>query len=218
MFASLLNAVDNANPGGFTHGGDGVSVSFGGEPVGVFGVSDGLRPTAIESLAGLRKAGWRVGILSGDHQACVSRIAAELGIRSDLALGDLSPEDKLAQIRQTPGSVVMIGDGVNDAAALAAAGVGIAIRGGAETSLEAAPVFLADGNLGRLPELMFAARRTVRLIRQTFAVSLAYNSIAILLAMAGRVGPLTAALIMPISSLTVLAMILASATFREDEA
>lgn len=186
-------------------------------PVSVFGVADSLRPDAADSVNRLRQVGWEVGILSGDHHACVSRVADQLGIARRLAHGDLSPEAKLATIRRSEGSVIMVGDGVNDAAALAAAGVGVAIRGGAETSLEAAPVFLADGNLRRLPELVVAAQRTLRLIRRTFAVSLTYNSIAILLAMAGKVGPLTAAVIMPLSSLTVLAMILASATFREDE-
>lgn len=190
--------------------------SIGSGPVGVFGVSDGLRPDALAVVESLRRLGWRIGILSGDHHACVARVADRLGIPAEFALGGLSPEAKLQKIRETPGSVVMVGDGVNDAAALAAAGVGVAIRGGAETSLEAAPVFLADGSLSRLPELMLATRRTVRLIRRTFAVSLTYNSIAILLAMAGRVSPLTAALIMPASSLTVLAMILATATFSED--
>jgi Cu2+-exporting ATPase len=193
-----------------------VLYSIGAGPVGVCGVADGLRPDALAVVESLRRLGWRVGILSGDHQSCVARVADRLGIPADMALGELSPEAKLQKIRETSGSVVMVGDGVNDAAALAAAGVGVAIRGGAETSLDAAPVFLADGSLSRLPELMLATRRTVRLIRRTFAVSLGYNSIAILLAMAGRVSPLTAAMIMPASSLTVLAMILATATFSEE--
>lgn len=194
-----------------------VMYAIGSRPVAVFGVADSLRPDARTAVESLRRLGWQVGILSGDHSACVARVAGGLDIPADMALGELSPEAKLQKIRQTPGSVVMVGDGVNDAAALAAAGVGVAIRGGAETSLEAAPVFLADGSLSGLPKLMLATRQTVRLIRKTFVVSLGYNSIAILLAMAGRVSPLTAALIMPASSLTVLAMILATATFSEDQ-
>jgi Cu2+-exporting ATPase len=156
--------------------------------------------------------------LSGDHPNCVASVARQLRIGDDMAMGDLSPESKLQTIRQSQGAagpVVMVGDGVNDSAALAAADVGVAVRGGAETSLQAAPVFLADGSLGGLSDLMLASRRTVRLIYRTFAVSLAYNAVAVALAMAGMVHPLTAALIMPASSITVLTMILATGTFRE---
>lgn len=185
----------------------------------VFGVADSLRDDAAESVRSLRKLGWRVGILSGDHPQAVARIAAALRIDSTMAIGDLSPEQKLRrmQANDKTGTVVMVGDGVNDSAALAAADVGVAIRGGAETSLDAAPVFLADAALCGLVKLMVASRDTVRLIHRTFAVSLAYNLVAVALAMAGMVHPLTAALIMPASSLTVLTMILATATFREGD-
>lgn len=183
----------------------------------VIGVADSLRDDANDVIRSLRELGWQVGILSGDHPRAVSRIASPLRIDSAMALGDLSPEQKLRRIEagaeRRP--IVMVGDGVNDSAALAAADVGVAVRGGAETSLEAAPVFLADGSLGGLVKLMVASRGTVRLIHRTFAVSLAYNLVAVALAMAGMVHPLTAALIMPASSLTVLTMILATATFRE---
>jgi P-type Cu2+ transporter len=196
----ILYAIDNAAPK-------------------VFGVADSLRDDAAESVKSLRKLGWRVGILSGDHPQAVARIASALRIESTMALGDLSPEQKLRRIEASDdnGPVVMVGDGVNDSAALAAADVGVAIRGGAETSLDAAPVFLADAALGGLVKLMVASRDTVRLIHRTFAVSLAYNLVAVALAMAGMVHPLTAALIMPASSLTVLTMILATATFREGD-
>jgi len=185
----------------------------------VFGVADGLRDDASATVQSLRNLGWRVGILSGDHPLAVARVASSLKIESALALGDLSPEEKLRRIeaKDQAGPVVMVGDGVNDSAALAAADVGVAIRGGAETSLEAAPVFLADAALGGLVKLMLASRGTVRLIHRTFAVSLAYNLVAVALAMAGMVHPLTAALIMPASSLTVLTMILATGTFREGD-
>jgi len=184
----------------------------------VFGVADQLRTDAVKCVQLLRAEGWKVGILSGDHPQCVARVAAQLDIDSSMAIGDLSPENKLNKINQrhADGPVVMVGDGVNDAAALAAADVGVAVRGGAETSLQAAPVFLADGSLASLPSLIGASRQTVRLIYRTFAVSLTYNLLAVGLAMAGMVHPLTAALIMPASSLTVLTMILVTGTFREE--
>ena len=188
--------------------------TIGSAPPAVFGVADTVRTDARDCISALRAAGWRVGMLSGDHPECVDRVASELGIESNMAFGDLPPEAKWDRIRSpADGTVVMVGDGINDAAALAAADVGVAVRGGAEASLEAAPVFLASGTLAELPELMVASRQTVRLIKRTFAVSLSYNSLAIMLAMAGKIGPLTAALIMPASSLTVLAMIIATATF-----
>jgi len=184
-----------------------------------FGVADELRDDASATVQSLRNLGWRVGILSGDHPLAVNRVATALEIEPAMALGDLSPEQKLRRIEANDhdGPVVMVGDGVNDSAALAAADVGVAVRGGAETSLEAAPVFLADAALGGLVKLMLASRGTVRLIYRTFAVSLAYNLVAVALAMAGMVHPLTAALIMPASSLTVLTMILATGTFREGD-
>lgn len=187
--------------------------------VRVFGVADQVRDDAPVTLQTLRNLGWRVGMLSGDHPQAVARVASALMIEPAMAWGDLSPEQKLRHIEAKDGNgpVVMVGDGVNDSAALAAADVGVAIRGGAETSLEAAPVFLADAALGGLVKLMLASRDTVRLIHRTFAVSLTYNLVAVMLAMAGMIHPLTAALIMPVSSLTVLTMILATGTFREGE-
>jgi Cu2+-exporting ATPase len=185
----------------------------------VFGVADGLRDDAPAAVRSLRELGWRIGILSGDHSLAVARIASALQIEPAMALGDLTPEQKLRRIEsgRDQGPIVMVGDGVNDSAALAAADVGVAIRGGAETSLDAAPVFLADAELHGLVKLMLASRDTVRLIHRTFAVSLAYNVVAVVLAMAGMIHPLTAAVIMPASSLTVLTMILATGTFREGD-
>jgi Cu2+-exporting ATPase len=203
-------AADGASP---------IVYAIGDQPAEVFGVADGVRDDAPAVVDSLRSLGWRVGILSGDHPQAVARVASVLKIDQALALGDLSPEQKLRRIEadQLLATVVMVGDGVNDSAALAAADVGVAVRGGAETSLDAAPVFLADASLGGLVKLMVAARGTVRLIHRTFAVSLAYNLVAVVLAMAGMVHPLTAAVIMPASSLTVLTMILATGTFREDD-
>jgi Cu2+-exporting ATPase len=166
----------------------------------------------------LDAGGWELGILSGDHPEIVSRVADQLGLRPSRCHGGLMPEEKLAAIRESRSqgkTVVMVGDGANDAAALAAADVGVAIRGGAEVSLQAAPVFVASGKLSSIMDLMRGALRTTRLIYLNFGLSLSYNLLAVGLAMAGWISPLAAAILMPASSISVLALTLASPSFKE---
>lgn len=179
-------------------------------------IDDALRPDAAHALDALRSIGWQPSILSGDRADIVHRIADTLALHHDHARGNLTPEDKLAAIHTSRddaarsaarrGPTVMVGDGVNDAAALAAADVGIAVHGGAEASLEAADVYIAREGLTPLLDLTTVARRAIGRVRLCLAVSLFYNITAGILAIAGLVGPLTAAVIMPASSLTVLAI------------
>jgi P-type Cu2+ transporter len=186
--------------------------------VALLAIEDSIRDGAVTAIADLKERGWNVGILSGDHQEIVNRVADDIGIPRDQCFGGLSPEDKLRRIKSsrsdralssaTAGTTVMIGDGANDAAALAAADIGIAVRGGAEVSLRAAPVFIASGQLATLPLLFDAAKQTSRLIYTAFAVSLTYNLIAVVLAISGIINPLLAAILMPISSVSVLSLCL----------
>lgn len=195
-----------------------VIIAIDGVAKNVLRVEDVLRDDASNVISRLSERGWQVGILSGDHQITVSRIADRLGVPNKRSYGSLLPEQKLEKIeeskQQTTGPVVMVGDGVNDAVALASADVGVAVRGGAEASLEAAPVFLADGRLGGLADLVDAAKQTVKVVRGNFVASLAYNVFAVILAMTGVINPLVAAILMPISSLTVLSLTLGRPTFR----
>jgi len=189
--------------------------------VALAGFGDALRDDARQSLATLRAAGWHIGILSGDHPELVRRVALTLDIPETDARGGLLPEDKLAivqaALKDSHGPVVMVGDGVNDAAALAAASVGIAVHGGAEASLAAAQVYLGRPGLGPILELITASRRSMKVIRRSLAASLCYNIFAVTLAATGLITPLFAAVLMPLSSLTVLSLALGTRTFGEGE-
>ncbi len=178
---------------------------------------DPLREDASASVADLQRAGWHVSILSGDHSDVVAHVGERLGISAVDVRGEATPEDKVAYVEAAAeeGRAVMVGDGVNDAAALSAATVGIAVHGGAEASLAAADVYLNRPGLSAIVELLGASRTTLRTIRRSLAISLAYNTIAASLAMAGLIGPLVAAILMPISSFTVLALAFFSPTFGD---
>jgi P-type Cu2+ transporter len=202
-----------------------VLVARDGTLVAAAGLGDDLRPDAAKSLHQLRRNGWQLAILSGDHPDIVARIARELGIAPDAAIGGLLPEQKLDIVRQKlatraarHGPVVMVGDGVNDAAALAAASVGIAVHGGAEASLAAASIYLNQPGLAPILDVMHAARTTISVIHRSLAASLTYNAFAISLAALGWINPLVAAILMPISSLTVLSLALGARTFRRPPA
>ncbi len=194
-----------------------VLVGVDGCCVAVAVFDDPLREDAATSVADLRRAGWQVSILSGDHADVVAQVGEQLGIPAGDVQGEATPEDKVAFVESAAqgGRVVMVGDGVNDAAALSAATVGIAVHGGAEASLAAADVYLNRPGLSAIVELLGASRTTLRTIRRSLAFSLAYNTIAATLAMAGLIGPLVAAILMPVSSFTVLALAFFSPTFGD---
>ncbi len=185
--------------------------------VAAFG--DAVRPEASQKLAELSKLGFRFEILSGDHQSVVDGVARELGIAANLARGGQSPEAKLehvAALRRRGERVIMVGDGVNDAAAMAAATVGIAVHGGAETCLRAADVFATRSGLAPIARAAAGSRQAVTAIRWGIAISLAYNVVGVGLAVAGILSPLIAAIMMPLSSISVVSLALHAKTFDED--
>jgi Cu2+-exporting ATPase len=182
-------------------------IAFGGSVVALVGLGDSIRSESKGVVDEMKQLGWQVGILSGDHPDIVQSVADRLGI--DTVHAGVDPEEKLATIQQSVeshGATVMVGDGVNDSAALAAATVGIAVKGGAEASLAAAPVYLGSAGLDSITELLKASKSTTTTIRANFVVSLGYNVLGVGLAMAGWLNPLVAAILMPISSLTVLTL------------
>ena len=170
------------------------------------GIGDPLRGDTAESLAAMSARGWRLEILSGDHPAVVQSVARALGLEAESARGGANPEQKLEAVRHLSdeGTVAMVGDGVNDAAALAAATVGIGIHGGAEAALAAADVFLGRPGLSPVVELLRGARRTLGVIRRNLVFSLLYNVVAVGFAITGHMSPLLAAILMPLSSMTVV--------------
>ena len=199
-----------------------VWVATNGMVSGMFEIVDPIRPEACDTLRSVTSMGWKIGILSGDRQEIVDHVSTELkrnGIEIAEALGGQSPEDKWQIIRDTkatePGPCAMVGDGVNDAAALSLADIGIAIRGGSSQALAAAPIFLANGKISSVADLLKASKRVVRGIRNCFIASLIYNTFTLSLAMTGWIHPLIAAILMPISGITVLAMAMSTSAFAE---
>jgi len=174
---------------------------------GVFGLGDPLRDDARGAIHALRALGYEPSILSGDHPGAVSAVARALDVPVDRARGSVSPEGKVAAVlaEKERGPVVMVGDGVNDAAALASADVGVAVHGGAEAAFAVADVFVTRPGLNRLVELVSGSRRTMRVVKRNLIFSLLYNVVAVVLAMTGFINPLLAAILMPLSSLTVIA-------------
>jgi Cu2+-exporting ATPase len=170
-----------------------------------FRLSDELRPDAAAMTAALSAAGITLSIFSGDAPAAAARVGAALGIAD--VRGGLSPEGKQAALKamQAAGAAVaMVGDGVNDAPALAQAQVSIAMGGGADLARAGADIVLLGNDLASLPAGVALARRSLRIVKQNLVWAFAYNFLAIPLAMAGWVTPWMAGIGMSASSLLVV--------------
>ncbi len=190
-----------------------VVIAIDGEIVGRASFGDAVRPDAAASLATLRTRGWKTILLSGDADAVSRRIGTSLGFAPDEIFAEASPEEKAKHVAalvvragggKAPPCVAMVGDGVNDAAAIAAATVGIGVHGGAEASLATADVAMTREGLGALVALDAGARRSMSVIRRNIIWAFGYNAVGVGLAMTGHITPLLAAILMPVSSLTVV--------------
>jgi Cu+-exporting ATPase len=198
-------------------------VARGERVLGVLGVADAVRSDARGVVAQLRGAGLRVAMASGDRMGVAAAVARAVGIDGADVAAELSPADKLARIAVAQASgqrVAMVGDGVNDAPALAAADVGMAIGGGTDAAAAASDVALLRGGLGAVPAALLLARATMRTIRRNLVAASAYNLLGIpvaagVLAPLGIVlSPVLASALMSLSSVSVVASSLLLRRFR----
>jgi P-type Cu+ transporter len=174
-----------------------VLVAVDGRTAGLVGVADPLRPGAAEAVAALRADGLRVVMLTGDARATAETVARQLGIETVVA--EVLPDEKAATVRRLTaegGAVAMAGDGINDAPALAAAAVGIAMGSGTDVAIESAGITLVKGDLAAIVRARRLARATMRNVRQNLAFAFGYNALAIPLA-AGALYPLLGWLLSP---------------------
>jgi Cu2+-exporting ATPase len=201
--------IDDTVAGGLTP----VVVAVDGQVAAVAALGDAIRSDARSTLAQIEGLGWQVEVLSGDHQGTVNSLLPKIGLTQ--GRGGASPEAKaeLVAAAAAQDRVVMVGDGVNDAAALAAADVGVGVHGGAEAALAAADVYLGEPGLSPIADLLVGSRRTLGVIRRNLVFSLAYNVVAVSLAMTGHMHPLLAAILMPLSSITVVVSSYRAKTF-----
>ncbi len=215
-----------------------VVVAFGGRVRALVLLEDKICEESSAALLRLKDLGHRLHLLSGDHPETVQAVAEQLGARTGLFVdlfssvrGGVSPEQKLAVLSElqsgsemqsdTAGGarrlVAMVGDGVNDAGALRGADVGISVRGAAEASRLSSDVYLAAPEVTEVAELFEGSRRCLQVVRRGMVFSLLYNAVGIACAGLGLIGPLFAAILMPLSSLTVVTNAYRSRTFRKTE-
>lgn len=176
-----------------------------GSPAVVFRFADRLRPDAAEAAERLEALGLRPTILSGDHAEAVAPVAAQLGIAG---LSAMTPEEKVEEVEretQRGHRVLVVGDGLNDGPALAAGHVSIAPSSASDVGQNAADVVFLGDSLLPVPIAVAAARRTMRVVRENFALAIGYNALAVPLALFGKVTPLIAAIAMSTSSIIVVA-------------
>jgi P-type Cu+ transporter len=183
-----------------------VLVGWDGQLRGALAVGDTVKPSAAAAVAGLRGLGLRPVLLTGDNEATARAVAAAVDI--DEVVAGILPADKAAAIRDLQGRghrVAMVGDGVNDAPALAAADLGMAIGAGTDVAISAADLILLNTDLSVVPQAIALARAARKTIRRNLAWAFGYNIAAVPLAALGFLNPLIAAAAMTMSSVLVVA-------------
>ena len=177
-----------------------------GQPVALLAFADTLRPDAVEAIRLLEQMGLKPVMLTGDQPEAARAVAAQLGIAQVHA--GVMPAGKAGQVtalmNEMPDGVIMVGDGINDAPALAAASVGVAMGGGMDIAMESAGVVLMHNRLTGVYEAIRLSRRTLSKIRQNLFLAFIYNVLAIPLAMTGALSPIVAGAAMACSSISVV--------------
>ena len=215
----LQRAVATAQAGGATA----VAVGWDGRARGVVAVADTVKPTSAEAVQRFRQLGLRPVLLTGDNEQTARAVAAQVGIAPgpdrgpDSVIAEVLPAEKVAVVRrlQEQGRVVaMVGDGVNDAAALAQADLGLAMGTGTDVAIEASDLTLVRGDLRVAADAIRLARRTLRTIQGNLFWAFAYNVAALPLAAAGLLNPMLAGAAMAFSSVFVVTNSLRLRRFR----
>jgi Cu+-exporting ATPase len=201
--AELCDALAAAQ----TSGGTSVAVGWDGSARGVLVVADAVKPTSAEAVSQLRELGLRPMLLTGDSEVVARSVAAQVGIAEDRVVADVLPSGKAEVVKrlQNEGRVVaMVGDGVNDAAALAQADLGLAMGTGTDVAIEASDLTLVRGDLRAAVDAIRLSRRTLRTIKGNLFWAFAYNVAALPLAAGGLLNPMLAGAAMALSSVFVV--------------
>ena len=194
-----------------------LAVAWDGEARAVLEVADAVKDTSREAVARLRALGLTPVLLTGDNRAVAASVAREVGIEADRVIAEVLPQDKVDVVKrlQAQGrSVAMVGDGVNDAAALAQADLGLAMGTGTDAAIEAGDLTLVRGDLRAAADAIRLARRTLGTIRSNLFWAFAYNVAALPLAAAGLLNPMLAGAAMAFSSVFVVGNSLRLRSFR----
>ncbi|MEV0472801.1 heavy metal translocating P-type ATPase [Streptomyces prunicolor] len=209
----LARARSEAESGGRTA----VVVGWDGTARGVVAVADAIKDTSAEAVRQLRALGLTPVLLTGDNRAVADSVAAAVGIAPGNVIAEVLPEDKVAVVRRLQGegrSVAMVGDGVNDAAALATADLGLAMGTGTDAAIEASDLTLVRGDLRVAADAIRLSRKTLSTIKGNLVWAFGYNVAALPLAAAGMLNPMIAGAAMAFSSVFVVSNSLRLRTFR----
>ena len=197
--------LDAARRAAEARGQTAIAAGWDGRATAVFVVADTVKPTSADAVASLKALGLRPVLLTGDNETTARAVAAEVGI--DEVIAEVMPADKAGVVRrlQAEGRVVaMVGDGVNDAPALAQADLGLSIGTGTDVAIEASDLTLVSGDLRAAADAIRLSRATLRTIKQNLGWAFGYNLAAIPLAAIGLLNPVIASLAMVFSSLSVV--------------